>query len=135
MIYVKERTIEDITAINDKWVKETNADPKLLKNYFNCIYNPILKANDCGHSKVINVAPPPPLHICKLGPFNHLIKNLSKLCPDHVEKFTETIHVSKEKYHNEDYEGNEINKFLKNLISSQKFLIKSIIGLLMDSGQ
>ena len=132
MIYVKERTIEDITAINDKWVKETNADPKLLKNYFNCIYNPILKPNDSGHTKVINVTPPSPLHICKLGPFNHLIKNLSKLCPDHVEEFTGTIHVSKEKYNNEDY---EINKFLKNLISLKKFLIKSIIGLLMDSGQ
>ena len=74
-----------------------------------------------GHTKVINVAPPPPLHICKLGPFNHLIKNLSKLCPDHVEKFTETIHVSKEKYHNEDYEGNEINKCLKNLMFAEIF--------------
>ena len=63
------------------------------------------------------------------------IKNLAKLCPDHVEKFTGTIYVSKEKYHNGDYEGNEINKFFEKLDQFEEILDKNIILLLMDSGQ
>ena len=55
------------------------------------------------------------LHVCKLGPFNHLIKSLGKLCPEVVDTFVDKVGVVKEKYHGGDFEGNEIDKLLKNI--------------------
>ena len=80
------------------------------KQYFNCIKKPCVKGG-----KVIDKIPPPPLHVCKLGPFNHVMKSLAKKCPKEVETFLNTVQVSKEKYHGGDFEGNEVDKCLKNM--------------------
>ena len=72
-------------------------------------------------------------HPCTLANwahFNHLIKNLAKLCPDKVEEFTEAIHVSKEKYHNGDYEENEINKFLANVEKLEELLDEKLYSFI-----
>ena len=66
-------------------------------------------------NKVIDKCPPAPLHVCKTGPFNHMIKNLAKLCPKVVLEFVSEINVSSEKYHGGDYEGNEVEKCFRNL--------------------
>ena len=64
---------------------------------------------------MIENCPPQPLHVCKLGPFNHIIKNPAKECPEEVSEFTKHVQVSQEKYHGGDYEGNEIDKMLNNI--------------------
>ena len=117
-----DRTFAQIKENNDNWMRETKGNKEKLKHYFNCIHPPMKCFDNYLEMKVIDKCPPPPLHVCKLGPFNHIIKNLAKLCPDEVKKFIKTVQVSPEKYHGGDYEGNEIDKCLRNIGELEKLL-------------
>ena len=68
------------------------------KDYYNCVHPPMITG-----MKIIEKCPPALLHICKHGPFNHIIKNLAKISPDAVAKLVVEIKVSKEKYHGGEY--------------------------------
>ena len=87
------------------------------KDYYNCVHSRMITG-----TRIIEKCPPAPLHVCKLGPFNHIIKNLAKISPDTVEKFVDEIKVSREKYHGGEYEGNKISKCLNNIHILEHFL-------------
>ena len=122
------RTFENCEANYQRYISETNGGNKSKsKDFFNCINPPAECFKDCGPMRIIDKCPPQPLHVCKLGPFNHLIKNLAKQCPDEVSEFTKKVQVSQEKYHGGDYEGNEINKMLENINDLEELLDENYI--------
>ena len=116
-----DRTFCDIDKLSSLWIKETNGIKEKSKKYYNCVKAPMIIGN-----KVIDKCPPAPLHVCKTGPFNHMIKNLAKLCPKVVLEFVSEINVSSEKYHGGDYEGNEVEKCFRNLDLLENNLMKTI---------
>ena len=100
-----ERTFEDNLLNCSKWMDKAGCKLDKSKDYYNCVHPPMITG-----TRIIEKCPPAPLHVCKLGPFNHIIKNLAKISPDAVEKFVDEIKVSREKYHGGEYEGNKISK-------------------------
>ena len=105
-----EITFDDNLLNCSKWMDKTGGKLDKSKDYYNCVHPPMITG-----TRIIEKCPPAPLHVCKLGPFNHIIKNLAKISPDAVAKFVDEIKVSREKYHGGEYEGNEISKCLNNI--------------------
>ena len=64
------RTANSISANQSEWIKETNRNRKLLKNYKNCEFQPIPLRKEQGEQAVIFILPPNPLYVNLLGPVN-----------------------------------------------------------------
>ena len=67
-----------------------------LQQYFNCKQQSLLKTNDSGETKVIEICPPPPLHTVKLGPVNGLISLLEEVCSEETKVFLKECYITKE---------------------------------------
>ena len=62
---------------------------------------------------MIDIYPPPPLHLIKLGPLNKVYGE-SRNRVDLTE-FEKKINVKREEYHSGEFEGNECTRIMKNL--------------------
>ena len=65
-------------------------DRSKLKNYKNVEYKPLIETNE--DTPIIQIIPPPPLHLLLLGPINDVIKKLQELHPPIVKQI-EKLHI------------------------------------------
>ena len=108
----QDRTVEDISKINHKWLEETGGDRDKLKDYFNCQNQPLLNPNGTGDTKVLLVSPPPPLHNGKLGPVNDLMELSAQICPNETSQYLKENHITKEAYHGGELIGEQCDKVM-----------------------
>ena len=89
-----------------------SAAKKEPKN-FNSVQNAPLMFQHKDHSvRVLQVCPPPWLHI-RLGVVNHTFQKMKNVIPE-VQEWPRRLHLHEERYHGSGYEGNEVEKLLKN---------------------
>ena len=77
-------------------------DRSKLKNYKNVEYKPLIEADE--DTPIIELVPPPPLHLLLLGPVNDIIKKLQQLHPP-ILKEIEKLHIQRSKYQGKNFEG------------------------------
>ena len=77
-------------------------DRSKLKNYKNVEYKPLIEADE--DTPIIELVPPPPLHLLLLGPVNDIIKKLQQLHPP-ILKLIEKLHIQRSKYQGKNFEG------------------------------
>ena len=75
-----ERTFGDNLLNCSKWMDKAGCKLDKSKDYYNCVHPPMITG-----TRIIEKCPCAPLHVCKLGPFNHIIENLAMISPDPVE--------------------------------------------------
>ena len=100
---------------------------EMLKEYHNVQHVPILQiptakllANDHSDTLTLTLTPPPPLHVIKLGPVNHLWKGLSKHYDmTHIEQMLCLTKSDKQK---RAFQGPECDIILRNLDLLQALL-------------
>lgn len=95
----EDRTVRNLHEAHTAWVEEGNSLRNNLKNYYNVEYPPIIAGPD--ESKIIEIIPPPPLHLIRLGPVNKIMDHLLKICPLGVEEFQEKLHIHRSEYFRE----------------------------------
>jgi hypothetical protein len=106
----KNRTLEDICTLNEQWQTIGKGAASDLKSYMNCVHKPISIFPSTGN--VIDIVAIPELHIL-LGITNKLFKEAMKEWPEILE-WPKSLHLVQGEYHNQDFEGNEARKLLKN---------------------
>ena len=121
------RTPETISDNFRKW-QEGSGKKSTLKNYYNCSNEPLLIGEDDLSTPVLNIVPPPALHI-KLGIVNKLYSELLKLFP-RLDEWPQSLYITKENYHGHTFEGNECNRLLKNLDMLAKMLPENLSNFL-----
>jgi len=124
------RTLETISDNFRKW-QEESGKKSTLKNYYNCSNEPLLIGEHDLSTPVLNIVPPPALHI-KLGIVNKLYSELLKLFP-RLDEWPQSLYITKEKYHGHTFEGNECNRLLKNLDMLAKMLPENLSNFLNAS--
>ena len=113
------RSIENILNDHTLWQMESGIKND-LKEYFNAIHEPIVKAsnaklleNDHSETKTLLLTPIPPLHVIKLGPVNKIWKGLSKKTHmDEIEALLGLVRKDKQK---KEFQGPQCVKILNNL--------------------
>ena len=101
----QDRTIRNLTDNQQKWYQSMaykRRDRSKLKNYKNVEYKPLIEANE--DTPIIQIIPPPPLHLLLLGPVNDIIKKLQELYPP-IIKIIEKLHIQRSKYQGKNFEG------------------------------
>ena len=113
------RSIENILSDHTLWQSESGLK-KDMKNYFNAIREPIVKAsnaklleNDHSETKTLLLTPIPPLHVIRLGPVNKIWKGLSqKTSMDDIESLLGLVRKDMQK---KEFQGPQCVKILNNL--------------------
>ena len=113
------RSIENILSDHTLWQSESGLK-KDMKNYFNAIREPIVKAsnaklleNDHSETKTLLLTPIPPLHVIRLGPVNKIWKGLSqKTSMDDIESLLGLVRKNMQK---KEFQGPQCVKILNNL--------------------
>ena len=113
------RHLEDLIEDFTHWEEESGLREK-LKEYHNVQHVPLLQTptaklldNDHSDTLTLTLTPPPPLHVIKLGPVNHLWKGLSKHYDmTHIEKM---LYLTKSDKQKKAFQGPECDIILKNL--------------------
>ena len=113
------RSIENILKDHTNWQLESGLK-KDLKNYFNALHEPIVKAstakmleNDLSETKTLLLTPIPPLHVIILGPVNKIWKGLSAKTNMYViEVLLGLVRKDKQK---KEFQGPQCKKILNNL--------------------
>ena len=82
-------------------MNDTNQNLKQVKEFYNVEHFPIFHSKK--DMKVIDLCPPPPLHLIKLGPVNKVYGELAKRLD--LTQFEKSINITKEQYHSGEYEG------------------------------
>ena len=124
------RHLEDLIATVTLWEEESGLREK-LKEYHNVQHAPLLQTptaklldNDYSDTLTLTLTPPPPLHVIKLGPVNHLWNGLSKHHDmAHIEKLLGLTKSDKQK---KAFQGPECDKILRNLDFLQACLPKEL---------
>ena len=124
------RHLEDLIATVTLWEEESGLREK-LKEYHNVQHVPLLQTptaklldNDYSDTLTLTLTPPPPLHVIKLGPVNHLWNGLSKHHDmAHIEKLLGLTKSDKQK---KAFQGPECDKILRNLDFLQACLPKEL---------
>ena len=106
------RTIEENATLGEQW-KNAGAKKANMNQFYNCIGVPIVSSSSDTKTYVIDKFGIPTLH-CILGTCNRLYHYLEDNCPD-VEKFSKKLGIVKDPFQNKDYNGNYVEKILKNL--------------------
>ena len=94
---------------------ETHGDRNKLKDFNNVEHAAVVKFDQ--NTKILHKIPPPPLHVCLLGPTNTIIQNLEKVYPN-ITSVLDSFFLPRESYQGKTYEGNIITQdsiFLKYL--------------------
>ena len=116
-----DRTIEVNSEDNDKWKNDDCSKRSLLKNYHNVEYPPLLMfKNSKKNKKIINLYPPPPLHLERIEALNKFYGELSKLMD--LKFFEKEIGIKRSEYHGGQFEGNECKKIMNNLTKLESHL-------------
>ena len=113
------RHLDDMIADHTLWEEESGLRQQ-LKEYYNVQHVPLLQTptaklldNDHSDTLTLTLTPPPPLHVIKLGPVNHIWKGLSKQYEmEHIEKMLCLTKSDKQK---KAFQGPECDIILKNL--------------------
>ena len=113
------RHLEDLIEDFTLWEEESGLRQQ-LKEYNNVQHVPLLQTptaklldNDHSDTLTLTLTPPPPLHVIKLGPVNHLWNNLSKHHDvQHIEKMLCLTKSDKQK---KAFQGPECDIILRNL--------------------
>ena len=90
---------------------EANTNKKEAKHYSNVIHPPIVSDNLDDNTPVIEVLPPPELHLL-IGPVNTLYDGLEKVWPQ-SEDWLKLCNVKEVEYHGGKFEGNDSRALLK----------------------
>ena len=101
----QDRTLKNLTENQQKWYNSMaykRRDRSKLKNYKNVEYKPLIEADE--DTPIIELVPPPPLHLLLLGPVNDIIKKLQQLHPP-ILKHIEKLHIQRSKYQGKNFEG------------------------------
>jgi hypothetical protein len=79
----KDRTLESNAGDATDYENEAGGNRSKLMNYNNVENQPLFKSHPSATSptKILLKAPPPPLHVVRLGPTNHILAVLLKLWP------------------------------------------------------
>ena len=107
----EDRTIQNILIDQESWETSTNKNRSQLKNFFNAESKPLITSQP--EKRVMDIFPPPPLHLVKLGALNKVYGELGKLVD--LEPFEKSINIVKSTYHGGNFEGNECGKILNNI--------------------
>ena len=94
---------------------ETHGDRNKLKDFNNVEHAAVVKFDQ--NTKILHKIPPPPLHVCLLGPTNTIIQSLEKVYPN-ITLVLDSFFLPRESYQGKTYEGNIITQdsiFLKYL--------------------
>ena len=91
---------------------DSRASKENAKDYGNVIHLPVIENIDQS-SPVINVVPPPELHLL-IGVVNHIYDGMSKFWPD-SESWLKSCYVKKPDYHGGQIEGGGCRKLLLNV--------------------
>ena len=119
------RTLASISENYNKW-RDESGKKTTLKNYNNCANEPLLQGSHDLSTPVLNIVPPPSLHI-KLGIVNKLYSELQKLFPQ-LDQWPAALYIQQESYHGNTFEGNECNRLLKNLDMLRNMLPPHLIS-------
>ena len=92
---------------------EARCDKDEAKNYGNVIHPPMLNEEQQDDTPVIQILPPPELHLMT-GPTNTMFKGLESVWPEN-ETWTKSCNVKKTDYHGGQFTGNDCRKLLKNV--------------------
>ena len=106
----KSRTIASLNKLFWDFF-EAKTDKSEAKHYGNVIHPPIISDNLDDSTLVIEVFPPPELHLL-IGPVNTLYDGLEKVWP-RSEEWLNICNVKKTDYHGGKFEGNDSRKLLK----------------------
>ena len=106
----KQRTISNLNSLFWEFF-EANADKKDAKLYGNVIHPPIISDNLEDSTPVIEVIPPPELHLL-IGPVNTLYDGLEKVWPQ-SQDWLKACNVRKTEYHGGSFAGNDSRALLK----------------------
>jgi hypothetical protein len=101
-----DRSIEGLRDYHEQWAVETNYDRSKLKHYFNVEFLPLIPTNpDATTATLVHTRLPIALlHTLLLNPTNHILKHLGGVWPG-FEGWLQGLHVVKESYHGEKFEG------------------------------
>ena len=113
------RHLEDLIADFTLWEEESGLRQQ-LKDYNNVQHVPLLQTptaklldNDHSDTLTLTLTPPPPLHVIKLGPVNHLWKGLSK--QHNMEQIEGILRLTKSDKQKKAFQGPECDIILRNL--------------------
>ena len=104
-------SLESLKDHQEQWWREGRANRTRLKEYYNVEFEPLFTTyrpvwlGPLLPTYILEKIPPPPLHTFRLGPVNHIITCLAKYFPE-LEEHLANLHVVKEAYHRETFEGN-----------------------------
>ena len=116
------RTLESILNDHTLWELESGVRNE-LKEYFNAIHEPILKApnaklleNDHSETKTLLLTPIPPLHVIRLGPVNKIWKGLAqKETFGQLDRFEKLLGLVRKDRQKKEFQGPQCVKILNNL--------------------
>ena len=100
-------TLENLENDRQNWLMETHGDRNRLKEFNNVEHAAIVKFDK--NTKILHKIPPPPLHVCLLGPTNTILQNLEKVYPK-ITSILDSLFLPRESYQGKTYEGNIITK-------------------------
>ena len=113
------RTLESILSDHTLWELESGVRND-LKEYFNAISEPIVKApnaklleNDLSETKTLLLTPIPPLHVIRLGPVNKIWKGISQKYPN-VEEIEKVLGLVRKDRQKKEFQGPQCVKILNN---------------------
>lgn len=115
----KQRTIANLNSMYWNYF-EAHVDKKDAKLYGNVIHPPIISDNFDDSTSVIEVIPPPELHLL-IGPVNTLYNELEQIWPQ-SQDWLKACNVKKTEYHGESFEGNESRALLRNVDRLEELL-------------
>ena len=102
-----DRTVEGVTAMQERWRRETGGNRERLKDYENVEFEPLVPVipGATSSTPILAIMPIPLLHSLRLNPTNHILSHLAGVFPG-LEQFYRELSVVKEDYHGGDkFEG------------------------------
>ena len=116
----ESRTFQNVKENFEKFEK-SDKKRKNLQKFFNVEFGSLINPTNL-NTEILMICPPPPLHCIKLGPFNHAWESLNQLCPEVNDIIKSKLNVQKTSYQGKGFEGNQINKILRNIDSLKETL-------------
>lgn len=108
------RTIENIEEYYNNW-KAAGEIVKIAKNFKNCINIPILKNSKNTQSLILDLIPPPELHLL-LGVVNTIFNDMMKKFENVALTWAKNCHVQREVHRGSSgFNGNSCRKLLNNV--------------------
>lgn len=106
------RTISSLMSLFWEFF-DSRKETKDAKTFGNVIHPPILSDDDANDTPVLNILPPPELHLM-IGVVNKMYAEMEKVWLE-SEQWLHSCNVKKEAYHGGTFAGNESRKLLKNV--------------------